>query len=159
MIDYSTVLNQRIQAVQPSAIRKFFDIMEEMPDAISLGIGEPDFVTPWHIRNAGIRSLEKGRTKYTPNRGLSELRRQISQYLNRRFELSYDPMSQIIVTVGGSEGLDLALRCCLEPGDEVIVPTPSFVCYGPLTCSTPSSARIFSFTSLPKVGMPAGGVS
>lgn len=133
MIDYSTVLNQRIQAVQPSAIRKFFDIMEEMPDAISLGIGEPDFVTPWHIRNAGIRSLEKGRTKYTPNRGLSELRRQISQYLNRRFELSYDPMSQIIVTVGGSEGLDLALRCCLEPGDEVIVPTPSFVCYGPLT--------------------------
>lgn len=133
MIDYSTVLNQRIQAVQPSAIRKFFDIMEEMPDAISLGIGEPDFVTPWHIRNAGIRSLEKGRTKYTPNRGLSELRRQISQYLNRRFELNYDPMSQIIVTVGGSEGLDLALRCCLEPGDEVIVPTPSFVCYGPLT--------------------------
>lgn len=133
MIDYSTVLNQRIQAVQPSAIRKFFDIMEEMPDAISLGIGEPDFVTPWHIRNAGIRSLEKGRTKYTPNRGLSELRRQISLYLNRRFELSYDPMSQIIVTVGGSEGLDLALRCCLEPGDEVIVPTPSFVCYGPLT--------------------------
>lgn len=133
MIDYSTVLNQRIQAVQPSAIRKFFDIMEEMPDAISLGIGEPDFVTPWHIRNAGIRSLEKGRTKYTPNRGLSELRRQISRYLNRRFELSYDPMSQIIVTVGGSEGLDLALRCCLEPGDEVIVPTPSFVCYGPLT--------------------------
>ena len=133
MIDYSTVLNQRIQAVPPSAIRKFFDILEEMPDAISLGIGEPDFVTPWHIRNAGIRSLEKGRTKYTPNRGLSELRRQISLYMNRRFRLSYDPLSQIIVTVGGSEGLDLALRCCLEPGDEVIVPTPSFVCYGPLT--------------------------
>ena len=133
MIDYSTVLNQRIQAVPPSAIRKFFDILEEMPDAISLGIGEPDFVTPWHIRNAGIRSLEKGRTKYTPNRGLSELRRQISLYMNRRFRLSYDPLSQIIVTVGGSEGLDLALRCCIEPGDEVIIPTPSFVCYGPLT--------------------------
>ena len=132
MIDYSTVLNQRIQAVPPSAIRKFFDILEEMPDAISLGIGEPDFVTPWHIRNAGIRSLEKGRTKYTPNRGLSELRRQISLYMNRRFRLSYDPLSQIIVTVGGSEGLDLALRCCIEPGDEVIIPTPSFVCYGPL---------------------------
>ena len=133
MINYSTVLNQRIQAVPPSAIRKFFDILEEMPDAISLGIGEPDFVTPWHIRNAGIRSLEKGRTKYTPNRGLSELRRQISLYMNRRFRLSYDPLSQIIVTVGGSEGLDLALRCCIEPGDEVIIPTPSFVCYGPLT--------------------------
>lgn len=133
MIDYSTVLNQRIQAVPPSAIRKFFDILEEMPDAISLGIGEPDFVTPWHIRNAGIRSLEKGRTKYTPNKGLSELRRQISLYLNRRFQLNYDPISQVIVTVGGSEGLDLALRCCLEPEDEVIIPTPSFVCYGPLT--------------------------
>lgn len=133
MIDYSTVLNQRIQAVPPSAIRKFFDILEEMPDAISLGIGEPDFVTPWHIRNAGIRSLEKGRTKYSPNKGLSELRRQISAYLNRRFQLNYDPISQVIVTVGGSEGLDLALRCCLEPGDEVIIPTPSFVCYGPLT--------------------------
>ncbi len=133
MIDYSTVLNQRIQAVPPSAIRKFFDILEEMPDAISLGIGEPDFVTPWHIRNAGIRSLEKGRTKYTPNKGLSELRRQISLYLNRRFQLNYDPINQVIVTVGGSEGLDLALRCCLEPEDEVIIPTPSFVCYGPLT--------------------------
>ncbi len=133
MIDYSTVLNHRIQAVPPSAIRKFFDILEEMPDAISLGIGEPDFVTPWHIRNAGIRSLEKGRTKYTPNKGLSELRRQIANYMSRRFRLTYDPQSQVLVTVGGSEALDLALRCCLEPGDEVIVPTPSFVCYGPLT--------------------------
>ncbi len=133
MMDYSTVLNQRIQAVPPSGIRKFFDILEEMPDAISLGIGEPDFVTPWHIRNAGIRSLEKGHTKYTPNKGLSELRRQIALYLKRRFQLSYDPVSQIIVTVGGSEGLDLALRCCVEPGDEVIVPPPTFVCYGPLT--------------------------
>jgi aminotransferase len=133
MIDYSSILNQRIQAVPPSGIRKFFDILEEMPDAISLGIGEPDFVTPWHIRNAGIRSLEKGHTKYTPNRGLSELRRQISLYLKRRFQLDYAPDGQIIVTVGGSEALDLALRCCLEPGDEVIIPTPSFVCYGPLT--------------------------
>ena len=132
MIDYSTVLNRRIQAVPPSGIRKFFDILEDMPDAISLGIGEPDFVTPWHIRNAGIRSLEQGRTKYTPNAGLSELRRQISGYLNRRFGLHYDPQGQIVVTVGGSEGIDLALRCCLEPGDEVIIPTPSFVCYGPL---------------------------
>ena len=133
MIDYSSILNRRIQNVAPSAIRKFFDILEEMPNAISLGIGEPDFVTPWHIRNAGIRSLEKGYTKYTPNKGLSELRREVSKYLHRRFQLNYDPTEQIIVTVGGSEGLDLALRCCLEPDDEVIIPTPSFVCYGPLT--------------------------
>ena len=133
MMDYSKVLNRRIQAVPPSGIRKFFDLLEEMPDAISLGIGEPDFITPWHIRDAGIYSLEKGFTKYTPNKGLSELRQEISKYLMRRFDLSYDPNEQIIVTVGGSEGLDLALRCVLEPGDEVIVPTPSFVCYGPLT--------------------------
>lgn len=133
MMDYNKVLNRRIQAVPPSGIRKFFDILEEMPDAISLGIGEPDFITPWHIRDAGIYSLEKGFTKYTPNKGLSELRRQISAYMNRRFGLQYDPNGQIIVTVGGSEGIDLALRCCLEPDDEVIVPTPSFVCYGPLS--------------------------
>lgn len=132
MMDYDSLLNRRIKAVPPSGIRKFFDLLEEMPDALSLGIGEPDFVTPWHIRNAGIYSLEKGYTKYTPNKGLGELRRQISKYLSRRFELSYDPMKQIIVTVGGSEGLDLAMRCILEPDDEVIVPTPSFVCYGPL---------------------------
>lgn len=133
MIDYEKILNRRIQEVPPSGIRKFFDLLEEMPDAISLGIGEPDFVTPWHIRDAGIYSLEKGFTKYTPNKGLSELRRQICNYMQRRFDLTYDPTTQVIVTVGGSEGLDLALRCCLEPGDEVIVPTPSFVCYGPLS--------------------------
>ena len=133
MIDYSSVLNRRIQDVPPSGIRKFFDILEDMPDAISLGIGEPDFITPWHIRNAGIRSLEKGYTKYTPNRGLSELRRQISRYMQRRFHLSYDPDEQVVVTVGGSEGLDLVLRCTIEPGDEVIIPTTSFVCYGPLS--------------------------
>lgn len=132
MIDYSSVLNRRIQEVPPSGIRKFFDLMEEMPDAISLGIGEPDFPTPWHIRDAGIYSLEKGFTKYTPNRGLSELRRQIAAYMQRRFGLLYEPMSQILVTVGGSEGIDLALRCLIEAGDEVIIPTPSFVCYGPL---------------------------
>ena len=132
MIDYSKVLNSRISAVPPSGIRKFFDLLEEMPDAISLGIGEPDFPTPWHIRDAGIYSLEKGFTKYSPNAGFSELRRQIARYLQRRFDLRYDPRSEILVTVGGSEGLDLALRCILEPGDEVIIPTPSFVCYGPL---------------------------
>lgn len=132
MMDYSKILNRRITAVAPSGIRKFFDLLEDMPDAISLGVGEPDFRTPWHIRDAGIYSLEKGFTRYTPNAGLSELRRQISAYLIRRFGLRYDPMGEILVTVGGSEGLDLALRCILEPGDEVIIPTPSFVCYGPL---------------------------
>ncbi len=132
MMDYSKVLNSRIQNVAPSGIRKFFDLLEDMPDAISLGVGEPDFPTPWHIRDAGIYSLEKGKTKYSPNAGFSELRRQIAAYLLRRFDLHYDPNGEVLVTVGGSEGIDLALRCILEPGDEVIIPTPSFVCYGPL---------------------------
>ncbi len=132
-MNYDEVLNRRIQGIKPSGIRKFFDILEEMTDAISLGIGEPDFVTPWHIRDAGIYSLERGRTKYTSNAGLLQLRREISAYLERRFQLKYDYKNQIIVTVGGSEGIDLTLRCLLNPGDEVIVPVPSFVCYGPLT--------------------------
>ena len=132
MIDYNNVLCQRIKDIPPSGIRKYFDILAEMDDAISLGIGEPDYPTPWHIRDAGIYSLEKGFTKYTPNAGLSDLRRAIAGYLKRRFGLEYAPIGQILVTVGGSEGLDLAFRCMLEPGDEVIIPTPSFVCYGPL---------------------------
>ena len=132
MIDYKQILSQRIQEVPPSGIRKYFDIMAEMDDAISLGVGEPDFQTPWHIRDAGIYSLEKGFTKYTPNAGLSDLRRAICRYLKRRFDLEYQPIGQTLVTVGGSEGLDLAFRCLLEPGDEGIIPTPSFVCYGPL---------------------------
>ena len=133
MMDYKQILSQRIQEVPPSGIRKYFDIMAEMDDSISLGVGEPDFQTPWHIRDAGIYSLEKGFTKYTPNAGLSDLRRAICRYLKRRFDLEYQPIGQTMVTVGGSEGLDLAFRCLLEPGDEVIIPTPSFVCYGPLT--------------------------
>lgn len=136
MMDYSKVLTQRIQNVPPSGIRKYFDLLDSMEGGISLGIGEPDFPTPWHIRNAGIQSLEKGFTKYTPNAGLSDLRKAISEYMKRRFDLEYAPMGQILVTVGGSEGLDLALRCIVEAGDEVIVPTPSFVCYGPLTTMT-----------------------
>ena len=131
-MNYDNILNQKIQNIKPSGIRKFFDILEEMTDAISLGIGEPDFVTPWHIRDAGIYSLERGRTKYTSNAGMLQLRREIAAYLNRRFDLQYDYASQILVTVGGSEAIDLALRVLLEPGDEVIVPVPSFVCYGPL---------------------------
>ncbi len=132
MMDYDKILCGRIKNVPPSGIRKYFDLLSGMEGGISLGIGEPDFVTPWHIRDAGIYSLEKGFTKYTPNAGLSDLRSAISQYLKRRFDLEYTAVGQIIVTVGGSEGLDLAFRCMLEPGDEVIIPTPSFVCYGPL---------------------------
>jgi len=131
-MNYDSVLNEKIQNIKPSGIRKFFDILEEMTDAISLGIGEPDFVTPWHIRDAGIYSLERGHTKYTSNAGMLQLRREIAAYLNRRFDLQYDYASQILVTVGGSEAIDLALRVLVNPGEEVIVPTPSFVCYGPL---------------------------
>jgi len=136
MMDYSKILNRRIQEIPPSGIRKYFDLLNSMDGGISLGIGEPDFITPWHIRNAGIQSLEKGYTKYTPNAGLSDLRQAISNYMKRRFDLDYAPNGQILVTVGGSEGLDLAFRCILEAGDEVIVPTPSFVCYGPLAAMT-----------------------
>ena len=132
MMDYSKLMCRRVQDIQPSGIRKYFDLLQGMEGGISLGIGEPDFPTPWHIRDAGIYSLEKGFTKYTPNAGLSDLRGSISRYLKRRFDLSYAPVGQILVTVGGSEGLDLAFRCLLEPGDEVIIPTPSFVCYSPL---------------------------
>ena len=132
-MNYNAVINRNIQAIQPSGIRKFFDILEEMTDAISLGIGEPDFVTPWHIRDAGIYSLERGHTKYTSNAGMLQLRREIAAYMQRRFDLQYKFENQILVTVGGSEAIDLALRVLLEPGDEVIIPTPSFVCYGPLT--------------------------
>lgn len=132
MIAYSSILNDRIQAIPPSGIRKFFDLLSGMDDAISLGIGEPDFMTPWHIRDAGICSLENGFTKYTPNAGLSDLRRAVSEYLARRFSLQYSQKDQILITVGGSEGIDLAIRCMVEPGDEVIIPVPSFVCYGPL---------------------------
>lgn len=135
-MDYNKVLCGRIRNVPPSGIRKYFDLLQGMEGGISLGIGEPDFQTPWHIRDAGIYSLEKGFTKYTPNAGLSDLRSAISRYLKRRFDLEYAPAGQILVTVGGSEGLDLAFRCMLEPGDEVIIPTPSFVCYGPLVSMT-----------------------
>ncbi len=131
-MNYDNILNEKIQNIKPSGIRKFFDILEEMTDAISLGIGEPDFVTPWHIRDAGIYSLERGHTKYTSNAGMLQLRREISAYLERRFDLQYDYAGQILVTVGGSEAIDLALRVLVNPGDEVIVPPPTIVRYGPL---------------------------
>ena len=124
-------LSEKCVALKPSGIRKFFDIVAEMKDAISLGVGEPDFDTPWHIRDEGIYSLEKGRTFYTSNAGLMELRKEICNYLNRRFDLSYDPKTETLITVGGSEGIDMALRAMINPGDEVIIPQPSYVSYEP----------------------------
>ncbi len=118
-------------AIKPSGIRKFFDIASEMEDVISLGVGEPDFDTPWHVRDEGIYSLEKGRTFYTSNSGLKELREEISRYLERRYQLKYDPIHEILVTVGGSEGIDIALRAMLDPGDEVLIPEPCYVSYLP----------------------------
>ncbi len=128
----SDFINPTVEAISPSGIRKLFDISQTMEDVISLGIGEPDFDTPWHVRNMAIRSLEKGRTQYTANAGMIELKQEISAYLNRRFQLQYDPKNQVIVTVGGSEAIDLAMRTVVCPGDEVLVPSPSFVCYGPI---------------------------
>lgn len=124
-------LNQTITTIQPSGIRKFFDIVAEMPDAISLGVGEPDFDTPWHIRDEGIHSLEKGKTFYTSNSGLKELRIEISKFLERRYQLSYDPINEMLITVGGSEAIDIAMRAMLDPGDEVLIPQPSYVSYLP----------------------------
>ncbi len=126
-------LSDTIVNIEPSGIRKFFDIVSEMKDAISLGVGEPDFDTPWHIREEGIYSLEKGRTFYTSNAGLKELRTEICSYLHRRCNLTYNPDSEIVVTVGGSEAIDIALRAMLNPGDEVLIPQPSFVSYVPCT--------------------------
>ena len=131
-MDYSKVLSKTAVSLKPSGIRKFFDIMGELDDVVALTVGQPDFPTPWHIREAGIESLEKGMTYYTSNAGLEELRNQISSYMLRRFSLAYDGKTETIVTVGGSEAIDIAIRAIIEPGDEVIVPTPCFVCYEPL---------------------------
>ena len=132
-MEYSKYMNSSIQSVSPSGIRKFFDIANEMQDVISLSIGEPDFQTPWHIRDEGIRSLEKGKTWYSPNRGFADLLKEITAYYQRRFGITYSPTTQTLVTVGGSEAIDLCFRTLIERGDEVIIPQPSFVCYEPLT--------------------------
>lgn len=126
-------LSDKVVTIKPSGIRKFFDIVSEMEDAISLGVGEPDFDTPWHIRDEGIYSLEKGRTFYTSNSGLKELKVEIAKYINRTQGISYDPDHEVIVTVGGSEAIDIALRAMLNPGEEVLIPQPSFVSYEPCT--------------------------
>ncbi len=133
MIDYSKVLNKTVSDMKPSGIRKFFDIASTMDDVISLGVGEPDFQTPWQIRKAGIESLERGKTKYTSNKGEARLLEEISFYMKRKYNLSYSPDNEILVTVGGSEAIDACIRALVEPGDEVIIPQPSYVCYEPVT--------------------------
>lgn len=132
MLNYESILNDTITEIQPSGIRKFFDIAATMSDVISLGVGEPDFPTPWKIRSAAIKTLERGKTRYSSNRGIAELRKEISSYLSRKYELNYEPESEILVTVGGSEAIDAALRSIINPGDEVIIPQPSYVCYVPM---------------------------
>ena len=131
MIDYSSLLSKTVVNTKPSGIRKFFDLLSGRDDVVGLTVGQPDFVTPWHIREAGIDSLKEGKTYYTSNAGLTELRIEIANYLDRRFSLKYDGEHEVIVTVGGSEAIDIAIRACVEAGDEVIIPTPCFVCYEP----------------------------
>ena len=132
MIDYGKMLSKTVCEIKPSGIRKFFDMLSEMEDVISLTVGQPDFITPWHIRESAIESLEKGKTYYTSNAGMNDLRTEITKYLKRRFNLEYNAKDEVVVTVGGSEAIDIAMRTILEPGDEVILPIPSFVCYEPI---------------------------
>lgn len=132
MIDYNKVLSKTVIEMKPSGIRKFFDIAQNIEGVISLGVGEPDFKTPWKIRETAIESLEKGRTVYTANAGLIELRKEIAKYFERSIDTSYDPQSEIVVTVGGSEAIDISIRTLIEPGDEVLIVEPCFVCYSPI---------------------------
>lgn len=133
MINYSKVLNQTVTNIKPSGIRRFFDIAATMDDVISLGVGEPDFQTPWQIRKAGIESLQNGKTKYSSNWGLIQLRNEVSRYLKRKFNISYNPENEVLITVGGSEAIDACIRAVVSKGDEVIIPQPSYVCYEPMT--------------------------
>ncbi len=126
-------LSPLVREMKPSGIRRFFDLVSSRKDVITLGVGEPDFVTPWHVREAAVYALEKGKTQYTSNAGLPELREQIGQYLNDAFELVYDPANEMIVTIGGSEAIDLALRALITPGDEILIPEPSYISYSPIT--------------------------
>ena len=138
------MIREDVKKMPPSGIRKYFDMVNEMEDVISLGVGEPDFVTPWNVREAGIYSLEVGNTHYSSNAGFIELRDEICKYLERRFNLKYDPRSEVLVTVGGSEGIDVALRALVGPGDEVIVPEPSFVAYKGCTAFTGATAKVLN---------------
>jgi len=132
-MDYNKLLNRSVCSIKPSGIRKFFDIAAEMDNVITLGVGEPDFMTPWHIREAGIHALETGKTFYTANLGLISLRKEICSYLSTHFGVEYCPKTETVVTVGGSEAIDAAIRALVNPGDEVLIPEPSFVCYSPIT--------------------------
>ena len=131
-MDYQKLLSPTVVGIKPSGIRKFFDIANTMEDVISLGVGEPDFPTPWEIRKAGILSLEGGKTRYTSNRGLETLREEIGKYVERKYSVSYNARSEILVTVGGSEAIDACIRAIASPGDEIIIPQPSYVCYEPI---------------------------
>ena len=131
-MNYESILSKTVTDIKPSGIRKYFDIAESMEDVISLGVGEPDFPTPWEIRKAGILSMESGKTRYTANRGLDALRQEICRYTQRKYGISYDPATDVVVTVGGSEAIDAAIRAITDPGDEIIIPQPSYVCYEPL---------------------------
>ena len=131
-MDYQKLLSPTVVGIKPSGIRKFFDIASTMEDVISLGVGEPDFPTPWEIRKAGILSLESGKTRYTSNRGLESLREEIGRYVERKYNVTYDAKSEILVTVGGSEAIDACIRAIASPGDEIIIPQPSYVCYEPI---------------------------
>lgn len=133
MIEYDKLISTKAHEMKPSGIRKFFDLAAEMEDCITLGVGEPDFKTPWNIREAGIKSLERGRTFYTSNAGLLELREEICAYQERHYNLQYNPKTELLVTIGGSEAIDACIRTLISPGDEVLIPQPSFVCYDPLT--------------------------
>lgn len=146
-MDYAKLLSPVVQAVKPSGIRKFFDLSSAMKDVISLGVGEPDFPTPWEIRKAGILSLEAGKTRYTANSGLEQLREEISIWFNRKYGVCYDPASEILVTVGGSEAIDGMIRAVVCPGDEVIIPQPSYVCYEPLVRITGGTPVILETTA------------
>ena len=132
MMDYGKVLSHTVMEMKPSGIRKFFDIANTMEDVISLGVGEPDFRTPWQVRSAGIHSLENGATRYTSNRGLEPLRAEVSHYVKRKYNVEYAPETDILITVGGSEGIDATIRAITNPGDEIIIPQPSYVCYEPM---------------------------
>ena len=155
-MDLEKMLSDRTVSLKPSGIRRFFDIANEMEGVIALGVGEPDFKTPYSVRQAAIQNLQHGQTRYTANAGLSELRRAISDYLKRKFDLAYDKKDEILVTVGGSEAIDLAIRAFLNPGDEVLIPEPCFVCYSAGTTSsscrtrsTPSSPTTAAMSPLP----------
>ncbi len=146
-MNYEKILSPVVVDTPPSGIRKYFDIAESMQGVISLGVGEPDFPTPWEIRKAGILSLESGKTRYTANRGLETLRREIAVYMKRKYQMDYDPLSEVLVTVGGSEAIDMTLRAITASGDEIIIPQPSYVCYEPLVRMTGGTPVILETTA------------